>query len=121
MKTDSCVWQRSCIPIHLPPLRERASDIPALVEYFIDRFAKKAAKKIRRIDKRTMDRLQAYRWPGNIRELQNVVERAVILSDDETFYVDEQSLTHGSPRVPRALTPSKESWRSVMATGTSRV
>ncbi len=64
MKTDSCVWQGSCIPIHLPPLRERASDIPALVEYFIDRFAKKAAKKIRRIDKRTMDRLQAYKWAG---------------------------------------------------------
>src|SRR2546426_8888016 len=103
MQTDSCVWQRSCISIHFPPLRERASDIPALVEYFIDRFAKKAAKKIRRIDKRTMDRLQAYRWPGNIRELQNVVERAVILSDDETFYVDEKSLSHRSPRVPRAL------------------
>src|SRR2546426_4978316 len=103
MKTDSCVWQRSCIPIHLPPLRERASDISALVEYFIDRFANKAAKNIRRIDKRTMDRLQAYEWPGNIRELQNVVERAVILSDDETFYVDEKSLSHRSPRVPRAL------------------
>src|SRR2546427_12352123 len=103
MTTDSGVWQRSCISIHLPPLRERASDIPALVEYFIDRFAKKAATNIRRIDKRTMDRLQAYRWPGNIRELQNVVERAGILSDDETFYGGERSLTHRSPRAPRGL------------------
>ena len=100
---EDLYYRLNVFPIHLPPLRERASDIPALVEYFIDRFAKKAAKNIRRIDKRTMDRLQAYKWPGNIRELQNVVERAVILSDDETFYVDEKSLSHRSPRVPRAL------------------
>jgi len=76
----------------MPSLRDRADDIPLLVEYFIDRFAKKLAKKFRRIDKKTMKVFQAYQWPGNVRELQNVIERAVILSDGDTFCVDE----HGS-------------------------
>ncbi len=61
---EDLYYRLNVFPIHLPPLRERASDVPALVEYSIDRFAKKAAKNIRRIDKRTMDRLQAYKWAG---------------------------------------------------------
>jgi formate hydrogenlyase transcriptional activator len=70
-------------------LRERVADIPLLVEYYIDRFGKKSGKKFRTIDKQTLTLLQAYSWPGNIRELQNVIERAIILSDGDTFSVDE--------------------------------
>ena len=64
-----------------------------LVEYFIDRYARKAGKNIRNVNKKTLDLLQSYLWPGNIRELQNVIERAVILCDSETFSVDESWLT----------------------------
>jgi formate hydrogenlyase transcriptional activator len=83
------LYRLNVVPIKLPSLRERAPDIPMLVEYFIDRFGKKAGKKFRRIDKRTLKLFQMYGWPGNIRELQNVIERAVILSDGDTFSVDE--------------------------------
>jgi formate hydrogenlyase transcriptional activator len=75
--------------VDVPPLRERVADIPLLVEYFIDRFGKKAGKKFRTIDKKSLRLLQAYDWPGNIRELQNVIERAVILCEGDTFSVDE--------------------------------
>jgi formate hydrogenlyase transcriptional activator len=83
------LYRLNVVPIEMPSLRERAADIPLLVDYFIDRFGKKAGKKFRRIDKRTLKLFQAYGWPGNIRELQNVIERAVILSDGDTFSVDE--------------------------------
>jgi formate hydrogenlyase transcriptional activator len=83
------LYRLNVVPITVPSLRERAADIPLLVEYFVDRFSKKAGKRFRMIDKQSLGRFQAYRWPGNIRELQNVVERAVILSDSETFSVDE--------------------------------
>jgi formate hydrogenlyase transcriptional activator len=83
-------------PIQVPPLRERAEDIPLLTEYLVERFAKQAGKKIRRISNRTMKLFQAYEWPGNVRELQNVVERAVILCDGDTFSVDETWLKPGS-------------------------
>jgi formate hydrogenlyase transcriptional activator len=79
-------------PIAVPPLRERVDDIPLLVEYFVGRFADKAGKRIRHIGKDTMEQLKSYDWPGNIRELQNVVERAVILSETDTFVVDESWL-----------------------------
>jgi formate hydrogenlyase transcriptional activator len=85
-------------PIQLPSLRERVDDIPLLVEYLIERYAKKAGKKIRSIAKKTLAVLQAYDWPGNIRELQNVIERAVILCEGETFSVDETWLQHDLPR-----------------------
>jgi formate hydrogenlyase transcriptional activator len=81
----------------VPPLRERAADIPLLVEYFIDRFGKKAGKKFRTIDKKSLKLLEAYDWPGNIRELQNVIERAVILCEGETFLVDETWLRRELP------------------------
>ncbi len=80
-------------PIEIPSLRERKEDIPLLVEYFMDRYARKAGKNIRNVNKKTLDSLQAYLWPGNIRELQNVIERAVILCDSETFSIDESWLT----------------------------
>ena len=83
------LYRLNVVPLKVPSLRERAADIPLLVEYFIDRFGKKAGKKFRRIDKRTLKLFQAYSWPGNIRELQNVIERAVILSDGDTFSVDD--------------------------------
>jgi formate hydrogenlyase transcriptional activator len=82
-------YRLNIFPIRIPSLRERADDIPLLVEYFVERYAKKAGKKIRSISKKTLDLFQSYNWPGNIRELQNVVERAVILCDDEIFSVDE--------------------------------
>ena len=80
------------VPIAVPPLRERAEDIPLLVEYFVGRFAKGAGKDIRHVGKDTLAKLKGYHWPGNIRELQNVVERAVILSETDTFVVDESWL-----------------------------
>jgi formate hydrogenlyase transcriptional activator len=86
-------YRLNVFPIRIPALRERVDDIPLLVEYLIDRYAQTAGKKIRNITRKTLDVFQAYDWPGNIRELQNVVERAVILCDGETFCVDETWLT----------------------------
>jgi PAS domain S-box-containing protein len=85
-------YRLNVVPIVVPPLRDRAADIPLLVEYFVGRYAKAAGKKIRQIGKQTLEQLSAYDWPGNIRELQNVVERAVILSERDTFFVDESWL-----------------------------
>ena len=86
-------YRLNVVPVTVPPLRERAADIPLLVEYFIGRYAKAAGKTIRHIDRQTLEELTAYDWPGNIRELQNVVERALILSESDTFFVDESWLT----------------------------
>jgi PAS domain S-box-containing protein len=83
-------------PIEIPPLRERSEDIPLLVEYFIDRYARKAAKNIRGVNKRTLQLLEFYPWPGNIRELQNVIERSVILCESEIFSIDESWLPQHS-------------------------
>ncbi len=82
-------YRLNVVPIEIPSLRERKDDIPLLVEYLIDRYAQTAGKKIRNMERRTLELFEAYDWPGNIRELQNVVERAVILSDGDTFSVDE--------------------------------
>src|ERR1700722_5904785 len=92
------LYRLNVVPIEMPSLRERAADIPLLVDYFIDRFGKKAGKKFRRIDKRTLKLFQAYDWPGNIRELQNVIERAVILSEGDIFCVDETWLKRQAPQ-----------------------
>ena len=96
-------YRLNVFPIRIPALRERVDDIPLLVGYLIDRYAQKAGKKIRHINKETLDLFQAYDWPGNIRELQNVIERAVILCDGETFSVDETWLT---PVVPKSAATS---------------
>ena len=82
-------YRLNVFPIDVPPLRERKEDIPLLVEYFIDRYARKAGKDIRGVNKKTLDLLLSYLWPGNIRELQNVIERSVILCDTENLSVDE--------------------------------
>ncbi|MGE0823453.1 MAG: sigma 54-interacting transcriptional regulator [Candidatus Binatia bacterium] len=102
-------YRLNVFPIQIPSLRERVDDIPLLVEYLIERYAKKAGKKIRNIPKTTLEQFQAYDWPGNIRELQNVIERAVVLCESDTFSIDETWLTRESPQpsgpaVPLATT-----------------
>jgi transcriptional regulator with GAF, ATPase, and Fis domain len=87
-------YRLNVFPIEIPPLRERREDIPALVEFFVDRYARRAGKTVCSISRRTLDRLTAYRWPGNIRELQNVIERSVILSESAVLALDERWLTH---------------------------
>jgi PAS domain S-box-containing protein len=86
-------YRLNVFPIEMPPLRERREDIPLLVEYFIDRYARKAGKSIRGVNKKTLDLFQSYPWPGNIRELQNIIERSVIVCETENFSVDENWLT----------------------------
>jgi transcriptional regulator with GAF, ATPase, and Fis domain len=86
-------YRINVFPIQIPPLRERKEDIHLLVEYFIDRYSSKAGKKIRRIEKKSLDRMQSYPWPGNIRELQNVIERSLILCETEDFSVDKSWLS----------------------------
>jgi formate hydrogenlyase transcriptional activator len=89
-------------PIEMPSLRERSEDIPLLVEYFIDRYARKAGKRFKKVEKRTLQVLQFYPWPGNIRELQNVIERSVILCESDIFSIDESWLP-----LPPAASESK--------------
>jgi PAS domain S-box-containing protein len=99
MFRQDLLYRLNVVPIEMPPLRERTADIPLLVEYFIDRFGKKAGKKFKTVNRKTLQLFQAYGWPGNVRELQNVIERAVILSDGDTFSVDETWLTREPPQV----------------------
>ena len=89
---EDLFYRLDVFPIHVPPLRERKEDIPILVEYLVDRYAKRIGKKITSVPKRTVDLFQSYNWPGNIRELQNVVERAVILSEESALSIDESWL-----------------------------
>ena len=107
-------YRLNVFPMEMPPLRERKEDIHLLVEYFIDRYASKAGKKIRAINRATLDRLKAYAWPGNIRELQNVIERSVILCETENFTVDESWLSRKldtseqTGSTPLRMPPSQE-------------
>jgi formate hydrogenlyase transcriptional activator len=87
-------YRLNVFPVHVPSLRERADDIPILVDYFVSHFARRMGKPIRQIEKRTLDALQAYSWPGNIRELQNLIERGVILAEGEAFRLDAGMLPH---------------------------
>jgi PAS domain S-box-containing protein len=95
-------YRLSVFPIEIPPLRNRKEDIALLVEYFIDRFARKAGKTIKGVNKKTLDLLRSYAWPGNIRELQNVIERSVIVCDSENFSVDESWIS----RAPQPTGPA---------------
>jgi transcriptional regulator with GAF, ATPase, and Fis domain len=101
-------YRLNVFPIQLPALRDRMDDIPLLVEYLVDRYGKKAGKKIRNVSKDTLSLFRSYDWPGNIRELQNVVERAVILCDGETFCVDPSWLTPVAPRPAASSAPLAE-------------
>ena len=95
-------YRLNVFPIAVPSLRERAEDIPLLLEYFVARYSKESGKKIRQISKQTLKLLQCYQWPGNIREFQNIVERAVILSENDTFVVDDGWLkTESAESSPR--------------------
>jgi len=97
-------YRLNVFPIEMPPLRERQEDIPLLVAYFIDRFARKAGKSFRTVNNQSLEFLQSYPWPGNIRELQNVIERSVIVCETESFSVDESWLS----RQPAASEPKGE-------------
>src|SRR6266849_3792256 len=90
---EDLFYRLNVFPLRMPALRERGDDIPILVKYLVNRYAERAGKSIRHINKRTLDLFQGYDWPGNVRELQNVIERAVILCDGETFAVDDTWLT----------------------------
>ena len=100
-------YRLNVFPIQVPSLRERADDIPLLVEHFIERYGQQAGKTIKRIGNKTLDILKAYNWPGNVRELQNVVERGVVLCESEIFEVDESWL-HREPPVPLPAGPLAE-------------
>jgi PAS domain S-box-containing protein len=96
-------YRLNVFPIEVPPLRKRKEDIPMLVEYFVKRYAEKTGKQIRKIDKNTLEVCQSYPWPGNIRELQNIVERSVILSSGDTFWIERAWLAREQP--PRQELP----------------
>jgi transcriptional regulator with GAF, ATPase, and Fis domain len=86
-------YRLNVFPIALPPLRERKEDIPALVSYFVDRYAKRAGRKIRGIRKSALDSLGSYSWPGNIREFQNIIERSLIVCETDEFSIDKSWLS----------------------------
>jgi formate hydrogenlyase transcriptional activator len=98
-------YRLNVFPIHVPPLRNRREDIPMLVEYFVKRYAEKARKQISKIDKNTLKLCQSYDWPGNIRELQNIVERSVILSTGDTLWIDDAWLSSQNARRPESSGP----------------
>jgi PAS domain S-box-containing protein len=100
-------YRLNVFPIEVPALRNRKDDLLMLIEYFVQRYASRAGKPIRSIDKKTLELLQAYDWPGNIRELQNVIERSVILSSGGVFTVDELWLSTQSSQAthPMASAP----------------
>jgi PAS domain S-box-containing protein len=105
-------YRLNVFPIDVPPLRERREDIHMLVEYFVKRYADKAHKQITRIDKNTLARSRSYHWPGNIRELQNIVERSVILCTGDTLRIDEAWLSSPDPSRPKSSGPLTESLHS---------
>src|SRR5512135_2284954 len=97
-------FRLNVFPIHVPPLRERPDDIPVLVEYFAARHAARLGRRFRSVSQRTLDMLASYAWPGNIRELENVIERAAILSDGDTLRVDEALAPAATPAPAAPLT-----------------
>jgi transcriptional regulator with PAS, ATPase and Fis domain len=105
---EDLFYRLNVFPIEVPPLRQRKEDIPLLVEYFVDRYAGKAGKKITGIDRRSLDLLQSYSWPGNIRELQNVIERSVIVCDTQNLSIDESWIRRGSHPSGLAIQPLSE-------------
>jgi formate hydrogenlyase transcriptional activator len=108
-------YRLNVFPVRVPSLHERKDDIPLLAKYFIERYARSTGKKIKNIDRKMLQLLQAYEWPGNIRELQNVIERAVILCDRETLSINESSMhreiletLQRSTRLSEALTNTEK-------------
>jgi transcriptional regulator with GAF, ATPase, and Fis domain len=108
-------YRLNVFPIRAPSLRERKDDIPLLAKYFIERYARSTGKKIKNVNRKTLELLQAYDWPGNIRELQNVIERAVILCDGATLSINESSMQNETletlrpaPALSEALTNTEK-------------
>lgn len=99
-------YRLNVFPVRVPSLRERVADIPLLVEYFIDRYARKMGKAFRHINKRTLDHLTSYPWPGNVRELQNVIERSAIVCDSDEFVIDESWLSASPRSASRIVLPT---------------
>jgi len=117
-------YRINVVPLEVPSLRERKEDIRLLVEYFIARYAGKAGKQIRHIERRSLDRLQSYSWPGNIRELQNVIERSMILCDSESFSVDESWLStaqRSRPLAQEMVSQEKEAIEAALAECKGRI
>ena len=122
-------YRLNVFPLEMPPLRERGEDIPVLVEYFVDRFARKAGKRIRNVHRKTLDLLQSYPWPGNIRELQNVIERSVIVCEAETLSVDVSWLSRqagftqlaSNPLSKRPVTEEKQIIEAALSDARGRV
>src|SRR5258705_1890932 len=102
---EDLFYRLNVFPIEIPPLRERREDIPMLFQYFIDRYARELGKNIRTVSKETLDLFQSYSWPGNIRELRNVIERSIIVCDTESFSVDESWLSQQSLRASPTSQP----------------
>ena len=96
---DDLYYRLNVFPIKLPPLRERKEDVPLLVNYFVDRYATRAGKKIKHIQKKALEALQEYSWPGNVRELQNVIERSLIIGETTEFSIDK-SWVANEPQSP---------------------
>jgi PAS domain S-box-containing protein len=105
-------YRLNVFPIDLPPLRQRKEDIPMLVEYFVKRYAEKAGKQISRIDNNALKLCQSYVWPGNIRELQNIIERSVILCTGDILRIDEAWLSSQNAPRPKASGPLTENLQS---------
>jgi PAS domain S-box-containing protein len=103
-------YRLNVFPIELPPLRERKGDVPLLVNYFVDRYAKRAGKKIKHIQKTTLETLQEYSWPGNVRELQNVIERSLIITETSEFSIDK-SWVANEPQSSAGATERKSNER----------
>jgi transcriptional regulator with GAF, ATPase, and Fis domain len=111
-------YRLNVFPIELPPLRERKEDIPILVNYFVNRYAQRAGRKIDTIQKKSLEALQEYSWPGNVRELQNVIERSLIVVDTNEFSVDENWLSHefrSSPRLISRISTEQEQIETALA------
>lgn len=96
-------YRLNVFPIQTPALRERREDIPTLIDYFVHRYARKAGRKIRTIEPRTLELLSAYSWPGNIRELQNIIERSVIVCESDVFSVDPSWISRETPPATQAI------------------
>src|ERR1700722_6567065 len=118
-------YRINVFPVEMPALRERREDIHLLVEYFVDRFSSKIGKTIRCIERKTLDRLQSYSWPGNIRELQNVIERSMIICDTETFSVDDSWIANRAcanrPLADELVAQEKEMIEAALAETRGRV
>ena len=100
-------YRLNVFPVEVPPLRDRKEDIPMLVKYFMLRFASKAGKKIQKLAKESLELLQSYHWPGNIRELENIIERSVVLTESDTLFIKESWLSKEAPQRSLSALPEE--------------